>query len=310
MVILPDSRSKHTDAEYEEWLKNALSSISAPLVLFLGNFAGGAARVRELRGELPLLIIEVNDTWALPRAAELRAEYEGPQLAFEKALGEAGQTHPFYRPAPELYAIWNGKVDMLANVSASNPFCSRFFLWADAGSFRSGAVPGWPQPARVEAAFAVRPRGMLFSFIEYLGGDGWPELLALAGSASYADIAESYQRLWLSGRDTAPFRLQGGFLGGSAAAVEAFAALYHAHLARAIARGDYIAQDQLNFTILFAASLSTSSARRGEHAAIRAMPGCGDLWFYYIAFFAPEGGGCRIAKTTLLTVPEHAASAG
>ena len=100
MIVLPIGRSKHETKYYERWFNNTLRSVSAPLVLFLSGFPGGEARIRELRGSLPIHIISVADAWELPRAMEFRAEYEGPQrlLDFEKNIH-----------SPELYAIWNGK---------------------------------------------------------------------------------------------------------------------------------------------------------------------------------------------------------
>lgn len=100
MIVLPIGRSKHKTKLYERWFTNTLRSVSAPLVLFLSGFPGGEARVRELRGNLPIHIISVADTWELPRATELRAEYEGPQ----RLLDSQKNIH-----SAELYAIWNGK---------------------------------------------------------------------------------------------------------------------------------------------------------------------------------------------------------
>ena len=276
MVVLP--RAKHSLETYLTWLSTTLSSVAAPLVLYLGNFPGGEDRIRELRGDQPLRVVHVADTWGLPRAAELRKEYEGRQFSIDLEQ----KIH-----SPELYAIWNGKVDMLAAVAAENPYCSRYFLWADAGTFRDRLVPGWPAEDRVEAAFAGRPEdGMLFSLIG-VDADGWQGFLAHAAAmGSYAAIANETR--W----DTnipwaASHLLQGGFLGGSARAVEAFAEEFHAHLDHQVAHGRFIGKDQISFSMLFERTLLPGSPTQGRHAAVRATQNCGDLWFYYIAFFAP-----------------------
>ena len=292
MIVLSKGRSKHSTKSYENWIANTLRSVSAPLVLFLAGFPGGEDRIRELRGNLPLRIINVADTWELPRASELRAEYEGPQrvLDIEKNIHSA-----------ELYAIWNGKseldrgrgrglrrvprsffscfflqlslVDMLVNVSATNPFCSHFFLWADAGGFRERVFPGWPSPGRVVEAFAHRPAdGMLFSLVSQ-GVRGWVGFLALAGGRPYVELARDLR--W----HTVPFLLQGGFLGGSARAIESFAVDYRAHLLHQNATGMFFGKDQPNYSILLASTLPKNSPQHGRHAAIRAAGTCGNDWY-------------------------------
>ena len=290
MVILPDGRSKHSTATYEAWLSLTLASVTGPLALFLGNYPGGEARIRELRGDRPLHIVSVGSTWELPRAAELRAEYEGRQHSIDH-----------YRDihSPELYAIWNGKIDMLANVSGDNPFCSKYFLWADGGGFRGRTFPGWPASERVEDAFSQRPDTMIFSL--FGEPDGWSSFVALAEEKkSYADIAADGRWNGDSNAFLMHHVLQGGFLGGSAAAIEAYSTVYHRHLLQQTAAGRYIGVDQINFSILFAASLH-EGAGKGRISSIRAAATCGDIWFYYIAFFASEQDrGCNLLTTDIL----------
>lgn len=160
---------------------------------------------------------------------------------------------------------------MLVNVSAINPFCSHFFVWADGGGFRERLFPNWPSPDRVIDAFSLRPDGMLFSLIS-MGVDGWAGFLSLAEDRSYVDLARDMR--W----QTNPFILQGGFLGGSSRAIESFAIDYRAHLLHQNATGMFFGMDQLNFSILFAATLGKSSPQRGRHAAIRTAETCGNNW--------------------------------
>ena len=161
---------------------------------------------------------------------------------------------------------------MLDYVSATNPFCSHFFLWADGGGFRERPFPDWPSPDRVVEAFSLRPDGMLFSMISIGDADSWASFLALAGDRSYAELARDMR--W----QTDPFVLQGGFLGGSVRAIESFAIDYRAHLLHQNATGIFFGKEQPNYSILFAATLGKSSPKRGRHAAIRSVGTCGNIW--------------------------------
>ena len=270
MIILPKGSSKHATEKYVLWLSNMLESVSSPLVLFLSNFPGGESRVRNIRGDKPLLVINVESTWDLPRARELREEYEGRQYS----LDAQKKIH-----SPELYAIWNGKVDMLANASAENYFCSHYFLWVDGGSFRERVFHNWPAPERVAAAFSVRPQGMLFSMIGYYS-DAWKNIQALAlEKTTYEAIAED--RRWNAAENPAFLVdrcLQGGFLGGNEAAIQAYAREFRAHLLHQIGRGRFIGVDQINFSILFAETFHDGPSK-GKHAVIQASRECtSDIW--------------------------------
>ena len=87
---------------------------------------------------------------------------------------------------------------------------------------------------------------MLFSLISLRGVDAWAGFLALAGDKPYVELARD--KRW----HTDPsYLLQGGFMGGSARAVESFAIDYRAHLLHQNATGMFFGKDQPNYSILF-----------------------------------------------------------
>jgi hypothetical protein len=137
-----------------------------PLVLYVANYDVGSdvGRIREMRGDRPtgILIREINSTWDLPHAAELRESYEGPHWQLKMDREQSAHT-------PALYAIWNAKAGLLADVAAANPFHSRYFIYADVGLFRDavseGVIPSCPVDDRVITIFNNCSNLMFFGLI-------------------------------------------------------------------------------------------------------------------------------------------------
>jgi hypothetical protein len=257
--------SKHSLGEYETWMTTYLKMVTAPLILYLANFP--EERIREMRGDLPILIRQINSTWDLPHAAELREAYEGPQLKMDPEKGHH---------TPALYAIWNAKAGLLAEVAAVNPFHSRYFIYADVGLFRDaiseGVVPPWPAEHRVIKMFANRSNLMVFGLI----GD-YNNLLSnrahtYRDATPPASYKESEWRHFVA--------IMGGFMGGDALAVRRYADTFYPLIKSNAAEGNFIGKDQEVYYYLAIRNFFTK-----EYAFVGGSE-CGDHWWFVTHFLA------------------------
>jgi hypothetical protein len=134
------ARSKHKPAEYSAWLANFLPHVETPLVVF--TTASMLGTLRGSRGARPSIYVTYDSLWDVPPARHYRAD-------FEKQHALDPEKHMHY---PELYALWSSKVWFAFTAAAHNPFSSQYFMWIDAGVFRSKSYSKWPSPRKLETA--------------------------------------------------------------------------------------------------------------------------------------------------------------
>jgi hypothetical protein len=154
-AFYPLAKSKHTDADYADWLRRFLGHISTDIYFF--TTPEMEPLVRRARDALlssnsdpshpPQLII--NTTFPSP--------FSIPPLLPHKHKYE--QMHAWDREhdihSPELYAIWNAKPwflkEGLRSMRMRNFGDYDYAFWSDAGSFRhEHAYEAWPDGTRAE----------------------------------------------------------------------------------------------------------------------------------------------------------------
>ena len=267
VFVLTPTKVKHSLSEYEGWMADFLQSVTAPLVLYVANYP--IARIRAMRGALPIFIHEVNSTWDLPYAAQMRDAYTGPQWRMDPE--NAYHT-------PELYAIWNAKAGMLAATAKANPFGSQFFVYADVGLFRLGKMAPWPQEERVHSMFHKRPSAMVFGLVDKLSSMLWV-VDQLPTNPTYAALQAVVKR----------DLVMGGFFAGNAAAVARFAEAFYFEVIAGAAAGVFVGKEQniMNFI-----------AAREYHAQSVAFIGgeeCGNPW-WYVTHFLTNTTHCSLKR--------------
>ena len=204
MFIVTPTR-KHSLSDYEVWMASYFESVTAPLVLYVAGYS--IDRFLELRGNRPIIIHELQDVWDLPHAREMRTDYEGEQWR----LDPERNIH-----IPELYALWNAKAGLLDIVAEENPFCSRYFMYADVGMFRTGPLPPWPDEERVLQVYSRQPHAMAFFLVRPFSTVQAHASLFKAEMPQYKDA--HWRRTDLVG---------GAWFGGQAAAVRQYSRLFY-----------------------------------------------------------------------------------
>jgi hypothetical protein len=155
-AFYPFALSKHTDAEYADWLRRFLGHVSTDIYFFTTpEMEPLVRRARDALGSdstdsshPPQLIINTTfpSPFSIPPLHPYKDKYE-EMHAWDREKE---------RHSPELYAIWNAKPwylkEGLHNMRVQN-FGEDYdyAFWTDAGSFRhEHAYEGWPDAARME----------------------------------------------------------------------------------------------------------------------------------------------------------------
>jgi hypothetical protein len=122
------STAKHSPEDYMNWMGNLLA-IAEPMVIFVEN-SELVDRVLKLREHAK------NRTVVVPMPFESFSMYEmfGGKAFWQSQLDMDSEQgiHRDWR----LYLVWNEKTSWLKDVSAHNPFRTKYFLWIDFGYIR------------------------------------------------------------------------------------------------------------------------------------------------------------------------------
>ena len=248
------TKSKFTHTRYQAWLRQMLAHVKNPLVVF--TTPADEPELRQMRGALPAVYITYPSLWDVPPAAHYRAMYQA-----QHGIDPERSIH-----SPELYAVWNSKVWFTAAAAAANPFRSRYFLWADAGSFRNRHFNTWPDPARLDAAFASCKAADCV-------------LLGCVTARWQATTVDPAAHTPLVGD-----MVEGGFFAARAPSMLWLLTEFYSLLHEYASRGVFVGKDQTMFNML----AMKFYWRVAMLPAYRMTPGCGsDPWFAFQHMLAP-----------------------
>jgi hypothetical protein len=145
-AFYPLAKSKHTHAEYTEWMTLYLSKVKTHIYFFAPPEIEGM--VRKLRGNLPMTL---NTTFATPFDIPPLQGMEGRYADMNKVDPENAYH------SPELYAVWSSKAyflrEGLLNMQSAGMIVEYAF-WNDAGTLRQQQdFADWPALERVDEIF-------------------------------------------------------------------------------------------------------------------------------------------------------------
>ena len=152
-------KSKHSPAEYDKWMRTFMASVSgAPLVMFIDT--SSYEKYKHLRKSMRTTFVVYGSVWQI--MGELEAErnrtYAESYLVSQRHIDPERKIH-----TSELYAIWNLKAFMVNKVLDKNPYKSEFFIYSDAGAWRSEQpIENWPSEQFVDEVAARIEDRMLF----------------------------------------------------------------------------------------------------------------------------------------------------
>ena len=249
--LLP--KAKHSAQHYMTWLQNLLSFCQSPMIIFTtAELYPQLYRLRR-NGSLPShFIVDYSSPMQMPPIRPLVSTFEkqhpsDPERAYHSV---------------ELYAVWCAKSFMLNRSAQLNPFRTRYFLYADAGAFRTRQYRFelWPNPS------VLNP---------ILSNDRF--LLGMIAPLPRRLCPTKYQ---LSEGPLKMNLIEGTFMAGSAKAVHWWTDMYYKTIEDYRRRNFFIGKDQSVMNVI----ALVHAHRLNMLLPFRTL--CGDVWFAFGPLFA------------------------
>ena len=254
-AYFPLTRAKHSHSHYLSWLENLLSFCQSPMVIFTtADFHPILYRLRR-NGSLPaFFIVNYKSPLQMPPIEPLVATFErqhqtDPERAYHSV---------------ELYAVWCAKSFMLNRSAELNPFRTKYFLYVDAGAFRSSGYrfERWPSKSSIPTIFSnqrlllgmIAPLPRRFCPLQYKLNEG-PISLNL---------------------------VEGGFIGGSAGIIHWWTSVFYTTVHKYRDTSFFVGKDQ---TIMNAIALVHANR---INMVLSFRVSCGDVWFAFAPLFAEK----------------------
>ena len=198
------NKSKHGLDQYKTWTKNMMASVSeVPLVMFcdkasLPTFIETRAAALSA-GQTPRTTFYVYDTvWSLLKELEMvrnnsyTDNYQNYQYTLE---------HEMYHTT-NLYAVWNLKAYVVGRAARENKYNSKFFLFTDAGAFRSRTIPSWPNVDVVKQVAKKVGDYPLFGQVNFLVYNfPWDDLIEATWFAGTVKALTNYEKAYYTVHD-------------------------------------------------------------------------------------------------------------
>lgn len=244
-------KSKHRKREYKKWLKNLFQSVTAPLVIFTDKKSIDIELLK-MREQYSTTLYLFDTHWNILKLIETKRNksYLNDYKLKQKLLDPEKDQH-----IPDLYVIWNMKSFITSMAAKHNHYNSSVFMYSDAGAWRHGIIPEWPNQTFVlEIAQLIKNK-------------------VLVGQISNATSFD--QDL-----------IEGGFLMGNKLAIEKFNDNFWNLHDFLLENNIFIGKDQYLINML-TFKLQNQTIARLKCWTIRCNKFV-DKWFYYQYFFAND----------------------
>jgi hypothetical protein len=245
-------KSKHSQSEYDTWIKNFMKSVDTSLVLFCDRKS--LDKLRMYRENKPVKFYVYESIWDIMRALEVYRNmsyvdnYKNKQLDLDREKNIHN---------PNLYAIWNLKTFILKLVADENPFKSEYFIYTDAGAWRQGVFENWPDENFIYRLIRFQQNRILFGQI--------------------SDNLNDLERNDI---------IEGTFFSGNKVAVDQFYKNYYAIHDRRLKEGLFVGKDQILMNLLAFCEFNETVVKLRTWD-IKCNLNI-HIWFFYQYFFAQK----------------------
>jgi hypothetical protein len=247
-AYFPLRKSKHPETDYLLWLENLLGYCKTPMIIFTSiEYQPILYRLRQ-NGSLPsYFIVNYSTPLQMPPIQPLLSTFQQQhQIDPERGYHSI-----------ELYAVWCAKSFMINRSAELNPFGTKYFLYVDAGAFRTHnyRFQWWPNNQIMESIFTndrlllgmIAPLPRRFCPLKYRVTDG-PITMDL---------------------------IEGGVIGGSPCAIHWWTSVYYETINTYRLNNFFIGKDQY---IMNAIALAHAD-RLNMMLSFRVS--CGAAWFAF-----------------------------
>jgi hypothetical protein len=270
-IYIELNKSKHSTGEYDSWVGDMSKSVSAAPLALITDYKS-YLKISKMRMNYTTKYYIIHDIWTVLRelGSERNKSYLNNYLNYQNSVDPEAHIH-----VPELYAIWNLKIYFLEKISNENPFNSNFFIYTDAGAFRSGSFLHWPDQNIIE------------DFLMPILGDRM-----LLGNVAESIDSNSFK--------PENDHIQGTFMAGNRNAIEMFHKNFYDLHDQRFDENLFIGKDQ---TLMNLIAFKLHNQTVFQLKAWLAQLKCSylDHWFFYLNFFA-QNDQCSKNKTEFLSV--------
>ncbi|TFK45115.1 hypothetical protein BDQ12DRAFT_674141 [Crucibulum laeve] len=274
-AMFPLVKSKHSKAEYAEWLSYFLNNITTDVYFYTTPDMEPTVRWVASAN----LNITVNTSYASPF-----------DILPLRGLGETyNEMHEWdrekHRHVPELYAIWNAKpffLDEAVRTLASQGQHYDYAFWNDAGSFRvEHRYSAWPSDRRIQEVWdeGSRKTGKKEEDLLFFPIFGLPSVRTKSWVEDDGPVDEEFS--------------EGSFFGGRPHTIHWWRRIYYEYHNHYLSRGIFVGKDQTLINALFLLfpdriftvwmSDPDAQAHKGlvPHFDESYLGACGPVWYYY-----------------------------
>ena len=255
IVYFPLAKAKHTQSMYLLWLENLLSFCQSPMVIFTSpEYRPTLHRLRR-NGSLPsFFIVDYNSPLRMPPIQSLVSTFKRQHPSDPERAAHS----------IELYAVWCAKAFVLNRSVELNPFDTEYFLYVDAGAFRSSKFrfQQWPHAPAIHSV--LKDQRLLLGMIAPLPRRYCPLHYTVADGPIRTNL------------------IQAGFIGGSADAIHWWTSVFYETIDQYRAKDLFIGKEEwvMNALVL------THAARINMMLAFRTP--CKTTWFAFEVLLASK----------------------
>ncbi|CAF4116459.1 unnamed protein product [Adineta steineri] len=261
-AYFPLSKSKHSKAEYQSWLENLLGFCQSPMIIYTSiEYQPMLQQLRRNNSLRTHFIVEYNSSLEMPPVKKLVPIFEQQYLTDpERAYHSV-----------ELYAVWCAKSFILNRSVELNPFQTKYFLYMDAGAFRSSnyRFEQWPYEPSIHSILANNR--LLLGMISPLSRQFCPLSYTVNKDPIQDDLIE------------------GTFIGGTSDVIHWWTSTYYETINNYISKNFFIGKDQY----LMNAIALTYPHRINMMLSFRTS--CGNEWFAFGPLLANQAEKQKLA---------------
>ncbi len=249
-ALFPLKNSKHSQSDYEAWLKRFLGQISTDVYFFAPPESSDLISSARPSSFPMTLNTTFSSPFDVPPLRGLQSNYTLMH----------SQDREKHRHSPELYAVWNAKAYFLSeaiNNANKSGKTYDYVFWNDAGSFRDDHwYTAWPDPRRVTQVFeqGARKSGEKkedLIFFPVAGMPYWSQRYWKEDQGPVdVDFSEGgFVFATLSAHILTSY--PGSFFGGSPSAAQWWSKTFYAYHDHYLSLSYFVGKDQTVFNALF-----------------------------------------------------------
>jgi hypothetical protein len=250
------NRGKHSDIEFQNWIRNFLMSVKSPLILFTDN-KSISKDLLDLRKNLTTKLYIYSSHWEILKEIEQKRKknYTLNYKHIQNTLDPEKEIHN-----PDLYLLWNIKSYITNKIAQENPFDSKIFIYTDSGAWRHDSLIDWPNELFIKKVSNIIQDKILL-----------------------AQISDADKSIHIPLVDC----IEGGFFMGSKIGISNFEKYFWEIHDQRLDQGLFIGKDQIMMNMFAFKSNKSYLVKKLKASGTNCLKQI-DIWFFYQYYLASD----------------------